>query len=173
MEVASQRPEAVNLAMNMWLGVVVFETLHQILNVVMGLLGTAELKEAVKQTMNPQQLESLSDQQLTLLSGIAVVFSGLIALAIVVAIAWTAYIFRNGTKRADGARRFLTVFAVYFALRGLFVFEIATTASLPLPLVLADGIVQLLTAVCAVLAALFGAKKESVEWARAMPAEKP
>lgn len=168
-----KRPEAVDIAWKLWLAVVAGECLHQILNVVTGFFGIGEVKQAARESMNSQQLEMLSDAQLTTIAGFALIIAGLIAMTVMVVVAWTARTFLKGGPKAEGSRRFLTFFAAYFAFRGVFVFELALTSTVPLALVLSDGIAQLLVAVLAVLAALFGGKKESVEWARATPAETP
>ncbi|QGU02949.1 hypothetical protein CKALI_10490 [Corynebacterium kalinowskii] len=168
-----ERPETVSLTLTLWLWVVAGEMLHQVFNIIGGLLNTGELRSVARETMSEEQLKMLSEQQLTIIAGASVVFAGFIAMAVMGIVAWTARSFWKGQKGAENSRRFLTFFAAFFAMRGLFVFELATTGSVPLALALVDGITQLLVAVLAVLAALFGGKKESVEWARTTPSESP
>lgn len=168
-----QRPEAVELAWKLWLAVVAGECLHQVLNVVTGFFGLDELKAAAKESMNPNQLDMLGDAQITVIAGASVVVAGLIAMTVMGVVGWIARRFYAGRDKAEKSRRFLTFFAAYFAFRGLFVFELALTSPVPVALLLSDGIVQLLVAVLAVLAAIFGGKKESVDWARTTPAETP
>lgn len=168
-----ERPEAVGLVLKLWLWAIAGEILHQVFNIVGGLLNTGELRTVAKETMSEEQLKMFSETQLTVIAGASVVLAGLIAMAVMGIVAWTARSFWNGKKSAENSRRFLTFFAAFFAMRGLFVFELATVGTQPLALALVDGITQLLVAVLAVLAALFGGKKESVEWARSTPAETP
>lgn len=168
-----ERPEAVGLAFQLWLWVVGGEILHQIFNVVGGLLNTSELRTVARESLTEEQVKLLTDQQLTLVAGASIVFAGLIAIAVMGVVAWTARAFSQGGQAAERSRRFLSFFAAFFAMRGLFVFELATAGTLPVALTLIDGITQLLVAVLAVLAAVFGGKKESVEWARTTPTEAP
>ncbi|MEJ5928073.1 hypothetical protein WG915_05510 [Corynebacterium sp. H128] len=167
-----ERPESVQLAFKTWLVVVAFETVHQLLNVVMSLLNTSELKAAARESLTPEQLSQVSDTTLSLMASLAAIMAGVLAIGIVAVIGWTAKVFHNGNKSAEGARRFLTVFGVYLAIRALFVFEMAQGSGVAVALLLCDGYVQILVAVCAVLAAIFGGKKESVDWARAGIPEK-
>lgn len=167
------RPEAVDLALKLWLAVVGFEALHQVFNVIGGLLNTSELRQAAAESMSEEQLKMFSEAQLTAIAGSAVVFAGIIAVAVMGIVAVVARSFWKGAKGSERSRRFLLFFAAFFSMRGVFVFELATTGTTPVALALVDGITQLLVAVLAVLAALLGGKKESVEWARATEANTP
>lgn len=162
-----ERPEAVDLATKLWLGVMGCEALHQLLNVITSLLNIGELKSQAKQTMSAEQIAKLGDPQLTVVAVFSVIAAGFLAMIVLGIVGWTAYQFRSGSKRAEKARRFLTIFAIYFVFRGLVVFELAEVSPAPVALLLLDGSAQLLVAVLAVLAALLGGKKESVAWARA------
>lgn len=162
-----QRPEAVTLGFQLWLGLIAFEVIHQVFNVVLGLFSIPEAKEQAKETMSPEQLALLSDQTLDVVVIGSLLFSAMLSLAIIALIGVTAKMFHGGGQRAEQARRFLTVFAIYFAIRGIIVFELSQTATVPIAILLIDGAIQLIIAVIAVLAAVLGGKKESVEWARA------
>lgn len=142
----AQRPESVRYAQRLWVWIIAFEALHQILRAAALLVDPAPLYQQLRE-QSPQVSEGL----MRAASISAIVLSLLISLCILGAVAWLAARFK---------RTILSIIGVYLAIRAPLVF----VETQPGWIALADGITQILIGVLAVLAIIMGARKDSVEW---------
>lgn len=154
-------PEAMRYAMICWLGLVVAEAAHQVMNLVMSLMNRAELREEIRDSLGQTQV---SDSILGASVVLSVVFMSLAAFALVGVLWWLASLVSGGTKRAPLARRLLMYVTIYLCLRGVMLFFAQPTGSLPVGLYVVDGCFQLAAGVFAALAMVFSSQKEAVDY---------
>lgn len=154
------RPESARLMLTMFAVAAGLEVIALILNVVTTVVDPAPLmsaaREAADETGGPiveaAAWGSVAMVTLFYLAVVAILTAAIVA------------IHKNG-KWAAGALRLWTIFAVYFAFRGLTVFLITPVGSnAPDALFLADGAVQILVGVAAVLGAVFGSRPDTRAW---------
>ncbi|AGF71426.1 hypothetical protein [Corynebacterium halotolerans] len=158
-------PESVRLLILLWAGALAGEALHQILNVVMSLIDPSALLAAARETVDTEQAPEVADALITTSAYSAVVVAAVIAVAIVGLLAWMLTLIRKRSRHAPMARRLLLIFGFYFGIRTLMLFMVSPGASdVPLALYLFDGSLQILIGVAAVLALIFGARRETLQW---------
>ncbi|AKK04045.1 hypothetical protein [Corynebacterium epidermidicanis] len=161
-----EAPESVMLAFRLWLVVVAVECLHQVMNIVIGVLDPSELKQQAHESMSGFPGMNPTEQQFNFAVYFSLVLSGLIAMSIMGIVAYGAYRLRNRKRFAENMRRMLLFFGIYLAMRGLMAFLLVPQGSVPIGVVLFDGVLIIIVAIAATLAAILGSKPESVEWAR-------
>ena len=145
-ETRSERPESLWLARRMWLAAVAMEAVHQLLGVVRAFVDPSDIRSEMRQYY-PSMPQDTLDFFISMSSVIALVF----ALSLLGIVVWLAVSWRL---------RLLVFFGSYVALRGGLVFFEEQQGWL----FLINGAVQIVVAVFAVLAIIFGARKDSIEW---------
>lgn len=169
-DLGGKRPEAVRLAVITWAVALVLELVHQITQITMSVLDPAELAAAARESAESagsagSGIEGASDTLINLTVYGSIAIMGLISLLILVGLTVALRFYASRHRLADGARRLLMVFSLYFGLRGLLVFVGGTVSpGVPVWLMLVDGSLQLLVAVAAVLGLVFSGRKESVDY---------
>lgn len=160
------RPESIALLLKLWLAVVAAECLHQVMNVVKGILDPSELKTQGRESVSGMYRIEPTEQQLTFAVYFSLVVSALIAMAIMAIVAYGAWRLYKRQGYAENMRRMLLFFGVYLAFRGITPFLMVPQAAVPAGVTLFDGYLQILIAVAASIAAILGSKAESLDWAR-------
>ena len=159
---ASEKPESILLASHLWLWVVGLEVVHQILNVIMGILAPEQLIQQLKEQPTGQQ-PPLADSTINTLVYAVIVAVGLFGVAIMCVVLWMALVLSRGGTLAVFARRTLLFFGVYLGVRLLFVF-VPNTSNVSVAWIIVDGCVQIAVGVLAVLAVYLITRKESLHW---------
>lgn len=167
-------PESVRLLVLLWLGALIGEVIHQILNVVMSFLDPSALVAAAREAVENSGAEEVTDELINTGVTSAVLIMGLTGILIMGLLAGTVWLIYRRSRHAPMARRLLLVFGVYFALRALLMFMASPGGSdVPLALYLVDGSLQILIGVTAVLALIFGSRRETLEWTRELGDDGP
>ncbi|WP_296089414.1 hypothetical protein [uncultured Corynebacterium sp.] len=165
----SKRPETVVYMLWLWLGVVAGETVHQILNVVLTLLNhdvlMAQAKQMVESTSGGEDGEEVSDSLIEMAAYGSVALSAAIAIGVLVLLLFLLKSLAGPSKRAGTSRRIWFAFSIYFGFRILLTFMVTPTgADVPDWLFAADGMVQILVGVAAVLGLIFSIKPETLDY---------
>lgn len=164
-DVGVKRPEAFRLAVGAWAVALLVELIHQITQISMSLIDPAELMSAARKEAESTSVEGASDTLITFSVYGSIIIMGLVSLLIIVGLVVALRFYAARHRLADGARRLLMVFSLYFALRGLLVFVAGPAGSaVPVWLMLLDGSLQLIVAVAAILGLVFSGRKESVDY---------
>ncbi|AIT60230.1 hypothetical protein [Corynebacterium doosanense] len=166
-DLGTKRPEAVRLAITTWAVALAVELVHQITQITMSVLDPAELTAAARESAESAgtSVEGASDTLIELTVYGSIALMGLISLLVLVGLAVALRFYASRHRLADGSRRLLMVFSLYFGLRGLLVFAGGTISpGVPVWLMLLDGSLQLIVAVAAVLGLVFSGRKESVDY---------
>jgi hypothetical protein len=153
------RPEAARLMLTMFAVAAGLEVIALILNVVTTVVDPAPLMSAAREAADDTGplVEATAWGSVAIVTLFYLVVVAILTAAIVA-------IHKNG-KWAAGALRLWTIFAIYFAFRGLTVFLITPAGgNAPDALFLADGAVQILVGVAAVLGAVFGSRPDTRAW---------
>ena len=165
----SKRPETVVYMLWLWLGVVAGETVHQILNVVLPLLNhdvlMAQAKQMVESTSGGEDGEEVSDSLIEMAAYGSVALSAAIAIGVLVLLLFLLKSLAGPSKRAGTSRRIWFAFSIYFGFRILLTFMVTPTgADVPDWLFAADGMVQILVGVAAVLGLIFSIKPDTLDY---------
>ena len=165
----SKRPETVVYMLWLWLGVVAGETVHQILNVVLTLLNhdvlMAQAKQMVESTSGGEDGEEVSDSLIEMAAYGSVALSAAIAIGVLVLLLFLLKSLAGPSKRAGTSRRIWFAFSIYFGFRILLTFMVTPTgADVPDWLCAADGMVQILVGVAAVLGLIFSIKPDTLDY---------
>ncbi|MDK8669859.1 hypothetical protein [Corynebacterium sp. MSK195] len=164
-----QRPESVTYMLWLWLGGLCGEAVHQVLNVVLTLLNhdvlMSQAKEMAKSAPAGVDEAQLSDAFLRTAAYGSVALSAAISLAIIVLLAFLLRSLANRSKRAGTSRRVWFAFSLYFGFRILLTFMVTPAgADVPDWLFAADGMVQILVGVAAVLGLIFSVRAETLDY---------
>ncbi|MDK8679704.1 hypothetical protein [Corynebacterium accolens] len=165
----SKRPETVVYMLWLWLGVVVGETVHQILNVVLTLLNhdvlMAQAKQMVESASVGEDGEEVSDSFIEMAAYGSVALSAAIAIGVLVLLLFLLKSLAEPSKRAGTSRRIWFAFSIYFGFRILLTFMVTPAgADVPDWLFAADGMVQILVGVAAVLGLIFSIKPDTLDY---------
>ncbi|MGV0417839.1 proline-rich domain-containing protein [Corynebacterium segmentosum] len=165
----SKRPETVVYMLWLWLGVVVGETVHQILNVVLTLLNhdvlMAQAKQMVESASGGEDGEEVSDSLIEMAAYGSVALSAAIAIGVLVLLLFLLKSLAEPSKRAGTSRRIWFAFSIYFGFRILLTFMVTPAgADVPDWLFAADGMVQILVGVAAVLGLIFSIKPDTLDY---------
>lgn len=165
----SKRPETVVYMLWLWLGVVVGETIHQILNVVLTLLNhdvlMAQAKQMVESASGGEDGEEVSDSFIEMAAYGSVALSAAIAIGVLVLLLFLLKSLAEPSKRAGTSRRIWFAFSIYFGFRILLTFMVTPAgADVPDWLFAADGMVQILVGVAAVLGLIFSIKPDTLDY---------
>lgn len=166
---SSKRPETVVYMLWLWLGVVAGETVHQILNVVLTLLNhdvlMAQAKQMVESASGGEDGEEVSDSFIEMAAYGSVALSAAIAVGVLVLLLFLLKSLAGPSKRAGTSRRIWFAFSIYFGFRILLTFMVTPAgADVPDWLFAADGMVQILVGVAAVLGLIFSIKPETLDY---------
>ena len=153
----------------LWLGVVVGETIHQILNVVLTLLNhdvlMAQAKQMVESASGGEDGEEVSDSFIEMAAYGSVALSAAIAIGVLVLLLFLLKSLAEPSKRAGTSRRIWFAFSIYFGFRILLTFMVTPAgADVPDWLFAADGMVQILVGVAAVLGLIFSIKPDTLDY---------
>lgn len=153
----------------LWLGVVAGETVHQILNVVLTLLNhdvlMAQAKQMVESTSGGEDGDEVSDSLIEMAAYGSVALSAAIAIGVLVLLLFLLKSLAGPSKRAGTSRRIWFAFSIYFGFRILLTFMVTPTgADVPGWLFAADGMVQILVGVAAVLGLIFSIKPDTLDY---------
>lgn len=165
----SKRPETVVYMLWLWLGVVAGETVHQILNVVLTLLNhdvlMAQAKQMVESASGGEDGEEVSDSFIEMAAYGSVALSAAIAIGVLVLLLFLLKSLAGPSKRAGTSRRIWFAFSIYFGFRILLTFMVTPAgADVPDWLFAADGMVQILVGVAAVLGLIFSIKPDTLDY---------
>ena len=165
----SKRPETVVYMLWLWLGVVAGETVHQILNVVLTLLNhdvlMAQAKQMVESASGGEDGEEVSDSFIEMAAYGSVALSAAIAIGVLVLLLFLLKSLAEPSKRAGTSRRIWFAFSIYFGFRILLTFMVTPAgADVPDWLFAADGMVQILVGVAAVLGLIFSIKPDTLDY---------
>lgn len=165
----SKRPETVVYMLWLWLGVVVGETVHQILNVVLTLLNhdvlMAQAKQMVESASGGEDGEEVSDSFIEMAAYGSVALSAAIAVGVLVLLLFLLKSLAGPSKRAGTSRRIWFAFSIYFGFRIVLTFMVTPAgADVPDWLFAADGMVQILVGVAAVLGLIFSIKPDTLDY---------
>lgn len=166
---SSKRPETVVYMLWLWLGVVAGETVHQILNVVLTLLNhdvlMAQAKQMVESASVGEDGEEVSDSFIEMAAYGSVALSAAIAIGVLVLLLFLLKSLAEPSKRAGTSRRIWFAFSIYFGFRILLTFMVTPAgADVPDWLFAADGMVQILVGVAAVLGLIFSIKPDTLDY---------
>lgn len=158
---SNTRPETLQQVLQLWSVMVGLELLHQILNVIMGLMDPAAMRAAARQQ---GAAEGLSDAMINSTVTIATLMVGLLNVIIIGILAWMILAVYKRSKRMPTAFMLLIFFTFFFVFRALLVFLASPANDVPLALFAVDGSIQILIAVAGVIAYLLSRQSEVVEW---------
>lgn len=157
-----KKSETVQLLIQMWSVMVLLELVHQIFNVVIGLIDPSALRAVARQQA---VAEGQSDAIVNATVTTATLLMGLLNLAIVGILAWMIMIVNKRSKRIPTAFLLLTVFSFFFIFRTLLVFlSTPGGGDVPVAFYAVDGSIQILIGVVGVIAYLLSRQPEVVEW---------
>lgn len=161
------KPETIRLMLLLFAIAVGGEVIHQILNVVMGLMDPSALLAAAKDALSEEQAAELGDGAVTTSVYASMFLAGALGLAIMGLLAFMLVLIHRRSSYAALARRMLLVFGFYFGFRILLLL-IATPGGndVPVAMYLLDGSVQIIVGVAAVLGLVFSFRQETLRWTR-------
>lgn len=158
-------PETIRLFVQMWFLVLGLEVIHQILNIVMGMMDTSALQAAARESLSASELEEVSDSLISATAIAGVWVMGIISIAMMGLLLWMVFLVKNRSKHAGLARRLLQVFAFYFGFRILIIFLLTPGGTdVPVAMYAVDGSLQILTGVAAVIALILSFRAETLKW---------
>lgn len=164
-------PEAMALAVKVWAVALLLEVIHQILNVVMGIVNRAETAHEVGNRVSQSQAQQPEPepQLVELMVVFTNVLLGLLSLCIVGVLCWMVLTLKRKGRHVGFARRGLTYFGIYLGLRGMLVFIAAPVGSVPLALFAVDGSLRIIIGVAAIMAVVLCSKEETITWSGEAP----
>ncbi len=158
-------PDSVRLLVLLWAAALVGEVIHQIINVVMSLLDPSALLATAREAAESAGTTDITDDILNGAVTSAVIIMGLTGVLIMGLLAVMLVLVQRRSRYAPMARRLLLIFGFYFGFRALLMFTASPGGSdVPLGLYLFDGSLQILIGVAAVLALIFGGRRETLKW---------
>lgn len=166
-------PEPVRLMVRCWAVMLIGELIHQILTVVFSFADPAPLREAAKEQAKASG-DEVSDGLLNMGVYGAIVFMGLIQLAVLLLFVFALRAVKTQGSWAANARRLLQIFAVFFAIRMLTLFMMQpTSTAIPVVFYGIDGVVQIILGVAGILGIVYSTDKASVDWVEPRAKKEP
>lgn len=163
----TRKPETVRLMLLLFAVAVGGEILHQVLNVVIGLMDPSALLAAARDAVSEEQAAELGEGTVTTSVYASIFLAGGLGIAIMGLLAFMLVQINRRSRYAGLARRMLLVFGFYFGFRILLLFFAAPGGNdVPLAMYLVDGSVQILVGVAAVLGLVFSFRPETLRWTR-------
>ncbi|MCF4005822.1 hypothetical protein L1O03_01340 [Corynebacterium uropygiale] len=158
------RPDAVKVFCQLWIAGIILELVHQVLSIIMSAVDPSQLREQVVEQAKQQNMP-LPEDMLSMITVLAFVFMGVIALIVALVLAFATQRVHRGTKRSGVARSLLTFFSIYFVLRLVLVMLSSPQGTaVPLALFAVDGSVQIIVGVIGALAMYCGRREETLRW---------
>lgn len=157
----NKKPETLRQIIQLWSVMVILELVHQILNVIMGLIDPAAMRAAAREQ---SATDTMSDAMINSTVTVATLLMGLINLAIVGVLAWMIIMVNNKSKKMPTAFLLLTIFTFFFVFRALLLFLANPSNDVPVALYAIDGSIQILLAVAGVIAYMLARQPEVIEW---------
>ncbi|WIM68019.1 hypothetical protein QP027_01055 [Corynebacterium breve] len=159
----SDMPETVRYLVWVWTFAVAGEAIHQILTIVAALVDPAALRASAKEAAKDNEM--VTDSVLNLSVYLSIAFMASITLVIIGILVWMLVVFAKRQKWAGYARRLLFLFSIFFSIRLLTVFLTTTGgSSVPVALILVDGIIQIAVGVAAACGMYFASQQEALKW---------
>ncbi|MEZ2121751.1 MULTISPECIES: hypothetical protein [unclassified Corynebacterium] len=150
-------PESVRLAVQLWWAMVLFEIIHQVFNVVIGLIDPSEVKANV-------DFGQTAGVPVEAVITVAIIMAGVLGIGMMMFLGFAVYSYARNSDR-KWLRTLLVFFSVYFVIRAVVVFTATPTGTaVPTALYLVDGSLQILTAVAGVLGIVFSRRGDALEW---------
>ncbi|QGU03669.1 hypothetical protein [Corynebacterium comes] len=163
----SRKPETIRLLLLLFAVAVGGEILHQILNVVIGLMDPSAFIAAAKDALTEEQAAELGDGAVTTSVYASMFLAAALGIAIMGLLAFMLVLINRRSRHAGLARRMLLVFGFYFGFRTLLLFVAAPGGNdVPMAMYLLDGSVQIIVGVAAVLGLIFSFRPEALRWTR-------
>lgn len=159
-------PEAVRYFLLAIAVVIGGEFVHQMFTVAMTLIDPSTLLDAARDAgKSTGGAEAITENQMRVVAYLSVaVFAGF-ALIIVAVLGLAAWAVAKQKSWANNARGLLTVFSVFFALRMVTVFfAVPAGSAVPVAVVALDGVVQIITGVAGICAAIFANNDDTKKW---------
>lgn len=158
-------PEAVRYMLLSFAVMIGGELLHQLLVVISAALDPAPLREQAREQAKAAG-EEISDTMINVGIYGSIAVMALIQLLVILLFVFALRAVRRQAKWAPNARRLLQIFGVFFALRMLTLFMMSpASASVPVALYGADGVVQIILGVAGVLGIVYSLDPASATWA--------
>ncbi len=158
-------PEAAVYAMGVWAVALGAEVVHQILQVILGILNRDVMVAQMSKLLRDEDPTAYSDGLVRLSAYLSIGFSALVAFVILGVLAWMLTLFRAKHKWAGTARRLLFIFGLYYALRVVFVFVTSPAGSdAPDWLFAIDGMIQIVAGVAGGLGVYFGSREPVIKY---------
>ncbi|GAA1474398.1 hypothetical protein P4N68_02545 [Corynebacterium felinum] len=158
-------PESVVLAFKVWVAVLILEIVHQITSVLTALMDRENTTATIIEQYKQSQAAVIPSE--TFVSTVVIgssIFVGCVALAIIGIVLWLARSYVSAGPRAGTARKVLTYFGVFFALRCIFAFKAPTLSMVPIGVQAFNGSVEIAVGVAAVVGTILVSKPDSLEW---------
>lgn len=160
-----ERPESVQLAIRIWLGALILELVHQILQVVSALIDPSELLYAAQQQQEQSDSPEMAEEVINFATYSSIIGLGVINLIFVAILFVALHFYASRHRLVGGARSLLMVFSLFFALRGILTFgAIPAGTNVPDWLLLLDGSLVIVIAVVAVLGVIFSSRQEALDY---------
>lgn len=163
----TKKPDAIRLLLLLFAVAIGGEILHQVLNIIIGLMDPSALIAAARENLSAEEAEQISDGRIRLTVFASVLLAGGLGLVIMGLLAFMLSLINRRSKHAGLARRMLMVFGFYFGFRILLLFMASPGGNdVPVVMYLLDGSVQIIVGVAAVLGLLFSFRPETLKWTR-------
>lgn len=166
-ETGDEKPETIRLMLLLFAVAIGGEVIHQILNVIIGLMDPSALLAAARDALSEEQAAELGEGAVNTSVYASMFLAGALGLAIMGLLAFMLVLIHRRSSYAGLARRMLLVFGFYFGFRILLLL-IATPGGndVPVAMYLLDGSVQIIVGVAAVLGLVFSFRQETLKWTR-------
>lgn len=157
------KPEAMVLGVGAWFVALALEGLQQLLNLGASFFNMGRLRAQVVK-IGEQQGQEWSDSMITAVSVSALVFSLVLSLAVLGAIAYFVHKVNTRGRNADSLQQLLSFFAGYLLFKAIMVTFTPPVGDLPVAYYALSGVLQIVVGVSAVVGAVLINRKESVDW---------
>lgn len=160
---SNAKPEAMVLGVGAWFVALALEGLQQLLNLGASFFNMGRLRAQVVK-IGEQQGQEWSDSMITAVSVSALVFSLVLSLAVLGAIAYFVHKVNTRGRNADSLQQLLSFFAGYLLFKAIMVTFTPPVGDLPVAYYALSGVLQIVVGVSAVVGAVLINRKESVDW---------
>lgn len=161
MDAAAKRPEAVQYMLLMWLAALILEGFHQLVSIALSLLNSEQLMATARRAAGDN--EGLPEVSIKIAAYGSVALSSLIAFGIIALLAYFLSQLARNSNRAGLGRRMWFAFSLYFGFRIMLVFLARPAGANAEWLFAADGMLQILIGVVALMGLMFSVKEETLK----------
>ena len=156
-----KKDDTIKLLLMVWSAMIVFELIHQILNIVMSFVDPSAMRAIAKEQADAQGMPEAAVNATVVA---AILIMGLINLAVIVILTMMVRSVKKRSKRLPTAFLLLTIFSFFFILRMLMLFFASPGSNdVPVALFAIDGCVQILVVVSAAVAYALSRTEEPVK----------